>query len=398
MRDVDVRFERVGKDYRLSSGVENQMFSALDDVSLDVHRGESVGIVGRNGAGKSTMLKLLAGITSPTRGRIMIAGRIAALIEIGSGFHPELTGRENVFLSGAILGMRRREIAKKLDAIIEFAGVQKFVDTPVKWYSSGMYVRLGFAIAAHLEPDILLIDEVLAVGDAEFQAKCLQRIRGLKRDGVTTILISHDLSAVERLCDRAVLLDKGRVISDGAPAEVIADYHRQISPASAATTAGNLHAVRPALAVTNLSFVDPENPDTLTVRTGGPLAVTLRFATSERVDDLFFEVAFCSTDWKTRFATLQTTGTPALVSVEPPGGTVEFLCPALSLQPGAYYVAASARDAGTAQAINWFEGNSTLYVVADGPVMAGPVHIPHTWRLAQLHTADVSYRRTASLA
>ena len=170
-------------------------------------RGSSVGVIGRNGAGKSTLFKLLAGITAPTSGRIVLNGRLAALIEVGSGFHPELTGRENVFLSGAMLGMTRREIAGKLDRIVEFAGVRRFIDTPVKWYSSGMYVRLGFAIAAHLEPHILLVDEVLAVGDAEFQARCLQRIQELKAQGMTSLFISHDLTAIERLCDSAMLLE-----------------------------------------------------------------------------------------------------------------------------------------------------------------------------------------------
>ncbi|MGH9373055.1 MAG: ABC transporter ATP-binding protein, partial [Vicinamibacterales bacterium] len=187
MSAVDVMLQDVWKQYRLSAGRHAKTFWALRDVNLDVPRATSVGVIGRNGAGKSTLLKLLAGVTAPTRGRIVIHGRVAALIEVGSGFHPELTGRENVFLSGAILGMRRREIAAKLDRIVEFADVRRFLDTPVKWYSSGMYVRLGFAIAAHMEPDILLVDEVLAVGDAEFQVKCLQRIQELRRQGTTTV-------------------------------------------------------------------------------------------------------------------------------------------------------------------------------------------------------------------
>ena len=187
-----------------------------------------MGVIGRNGAGKSTLLKLLAGITAPTRGRIVIHGTVAALIEVGSGFHPELTGRENVFLSGAILGMGRREIAAKLESIVDFAGVGQFIDTPVKCYSSGYAVRLGFAVAAHLEADILLVDEVLAVGDdAEFQVKCLQRIQELRDRGVTSLFISHDLTAVERLCDSAILLEAGKIAATGAPAAVVAAYHRR---------------------------------------------------------------------------------------------------------------------------------------------------------------------------
>lgn len=199
-------------------------FWALRDVSFEVKRGESLGIIGANGAGKSTILKLLSSITTPTSGEIMINGRLSALIEVGSGFHPELTGRENIFLSGSILGMRRREIAAKLDSIVDFAGLSQFLDVPVKRYSSGMYVRLGFSIAAHLEPDILLLDEVLAVGDASFQAKCLDRITELERAGTTIVFISHDLTAVERVCDRAILLQQGEIVASGLPGEVIKRY------------------------------------------------------------------------------------------------------------------------------------------------------------------------------
>jgi lipopolysaccharide transport system ATP-binding protein len=203
----------------------SEPFWAVRDVSFQVKRGEALGIIGHNGAGKSTILKLLSNITAPTEGRITINGRLSALIEVGSGFHPELTGRENVFLSGSILGMRRREIAAKLDSIVEFAGVRQFIDTPVKRYSSGMHVRLGFAIAAHLEPDILLLDEVLAVGDAAFQAKCIQRIKELEVAGTTIVFISHDLTAVERLCQRVILMRKGQIASEGLPRDVIKEYH-----------------------------------------------------------------------------------------------------------------------------------------------------------------------------
>ena len=199
-------------------------FWALRDVSFQVGRGETLGIIGDNGAGKSTLLKLLSGVTSPTSGQITVRGRMSALIEVGSGFHPELTGRENVYLSGSILGMRRREITEKLERIIDFAGVRRFIDTPVKRYSSGMYLRLGFSIAAHLEPDILLLDEVLAVGDAEFQAKCMERISELHAHGRTIVFISHDLYAVEHLCRRVLLLGQGRILADGAPRDVIETY------------------------------------------------------------------------------------------------------------------------------------------------------------------------------
>ncbi len=239
---IDLSINHVSKRYRLrnpeSDGVSplqrfadrffprQHDFWALRDVSFEVPRGETIGIIGHNGAGKSTLMKLLSGITAPTEGEIRIRGRLAALIELGSGFHPELTGRENVFMSGSILGMRRREIQSKFDQIVDFAGIGEFVDVPVKWYSSGMYVRLGFAIAAHLDLDVLLVDEVLAVGDAAFQAKCFARIGELKRAGTTIVMITHDLGAIQRLASRAVLLDRGVVKRVGPVAEVISAYKR----------------------------------------------------------------------------------------------------------------------------------------------------------------------------
>lgn len=197
---------------------------ALDDVSFDVEEGEALGIIGRNGAGKSTLLKILARITTPTRGQAEIRGRVGSLLEVGTGFHAELTGRENVFLNGALLGMRRREISGKFDDIVEFSGVGKFIDTPVKRYSSGMYVRLAFSVAAHLEPEILIVDEVLAVGDAEFQRRCLGRMEDMSESGRTVLFVSHNMQAVSRLCDRAILLDGGRVVQQGPSPEVVAGY------------------------------------------------------------------------------------------------------------------------------------------------------------------------------
>ena len=220
-----------------SSATENgkgkQTFWALKDVSFDIKRGEVVGIIGRNGAGKSTLLKILSRITEPTEGGADIIGRVGSLLEVGTGFHPELTGRENIFLNGAILGMRKAEIERKFDEIVAFAEVEKFLDTPVKHYSSGMYVRLAFAVAAYMEPEILLVDEVLAVGDANFQKKCLGKIEELGSVGRTVLFVSHSMPNVLRLCSRAILLEGGRVVADGAPHEVTRRYlHSDIgSPA-----------------------------------------------------------------------------------------------------------------------------------------------------------------------
>jgi lipopolysaccharide transport system ATP-binding protein len=197
---------------------------ALRDVGFEVREGEVLGIIGRNGAGKSTLLKILTRITPPTRGRIEIYGRVSSLLEVGTGFHQELTGRENVYLNGTILGMTRREVNRKFDEIVEFAGVEKFLDTPVKRYSSGMSVRLAFAVAAHLEPEILIVDEVLAVGDAAFQKKCINKMRDVGRSGRTILFVSHNMPAVKMLCSRAVLLNDGRLVMDGTPDDVVAAY------------------------------------------------------------------------------------------------------------------------------------------------------------------------------
>jgi lipopolysaccharide transport system ATP-binding protein len=197
---------------------------ALRDVSFELRQGEVVGVIGRNGAGKTTLLKVLSRITEPTTGTVALRGRVGSLLEVGTGFHPELTGRENVFMSGAVLGMRRAEITRKFDEIVDFAGIGQFLDTPVKRYSSGMQVRLGFAVAAHLEPEILFIDEVLAVGDAEFQKKCLGKMSELGRGGRTILFVSHSMPAILRLCEQAVLLDHGRAVTSGPTPEVVRAY------------------------------------------------------------------------------------------------------------------------------------------------------------------------------
>lgn len=199
-------------------------FWALKDINLEIKQGEKIGIIGRNGAGKSTLLKILSRITEPTTGKVQIKGRVASLLEVGTGFHPELTGRENIFLNGAILGMRKQEIRRKFDEIVDFSGVEKFLDTPVKRYSSGMYVRLAFAVAAHLEPEILLIDEVLAVGDAEFQKKCLGKMDDVAKQGRTVLFVSHNMTAVKSLCNRGILLVNGEIKHLSSVEETIGKY------------------------------------------------------------------------------------------------------------------------------------------------------------------------------
>jgi lipopolysaccharide transport system ATP-binding protein len=213
------------KTKQITGLIKKEEFWALKDVNFEVQPGEVIGIIGSNGAGKSTLLKILSQITPPTTGEIRINGRVGSLLEVGTGFHPELTGRENILLNGAILGMKKKEIIKKFDAIVEFAGIEKFLDTPVKYYSSGMYVRLAFSVAAHMEPDILIVDEVLAVGDAEFQKKCLGKMEEVtQKEGRTILFVSHNMAAIKRLCSNCILLKNGEIIKSGKTSEVL-DYY-----------------------------------------------------------------------------------------------------------------------------------------------------------------------------
>jgi lipopolysaccharide transport system ATP-binding protein len=224
MRGKEDPFLKVGMTNDRSSGGTSDVVYSLNHVSFEVEAGESLAIVGRNGAGKSTLLKILSRITSPTSGEIRVKGRVASLLEVGTGFHPELTGKDNIFLNGSILGMRKKEIQEKLDEIIEFSGVGRYIDTPVKRYSSGMYVRLAFAVAAHLEPEILVVDEVLAVGDADFQKKCLGKMKDVSGEGRTVLFVSHNMAAVKSLCRSAILLKHGTVVKRGTSDEVVSTY------------------------------------------------------------------------------------------------------------------------------------------------------------------------------
>jgi lipopolysaccharide transport system ATP-binding protein len=225
VKGIASKTRQIFKGGQLIAGDELEEFWALKDLHFEIKQGERVGIIGRNGAGKSTLLKVLSRITEPTTGRVTIRGRVASLLEVGTGFHPELTGRENIYLNGAILGMGRVEIKKKFDEIVDFSGVEKFLDTPVKRYSSGMYVRLAFAVAAHLEPEILVVDEVLAVGDAEFQKKCLGKMEDVStKEGRTVLFVSHNMQAIRNLCTDSILLENGNIISIGKSNKVIEEY------------------------------------------------------------------------------------------------------------------------------------------------------------------------------
>jgi lipopolysaccharide transport system ATP-binding protein len=300
MRKV-LRVENVGKSYRLgeiSRGLffddlrsrltgrktaqraDSQLFWALRNVSFDIQEGEVVGLLGRNGAGKSTLLKIVSQITSPTQGTVKMRGRVASLLEVGTGFHVELTGRDNVFLNGMILGMTRREVARKFDEIVEFSGVEKFIDTPVKRYSVGMRVRLAFAVAAHLEAEILLIDEVLAVGDAVFQQKCLGKIGQVSRSGRTVLFVSHDAAAIQSLCTRGIVLENGTVAFDGGQEEAIEFY-----AATRAAMTNDLRARKDRtgsgeIRVVGLELRDSDDEPLKAIRAGDEMRIALQFERS----------------------------------------------------------------------------------------------------------------------
>jgi lipopolysaccharide transport system ATP-binding protein len=294
---------------RLSGNVAaEERIWALKDVSFDVKEGEVVGIIGRNGAGKSTLLKVLSRITAPTEGRVRIRGRVSSLLEVGTGFHPELTGRENIYLNGAILGMSREEIRRKLDDIIEFSGVEKFLDTPVKRYSSGMSVRLAFAVAAHLEPDILIVDEVLAVGDAEFQRKCLGKMNDIAGGGRTVLFVSHNMGALRQLCSRALLLKTGRTMFEGPVDDTITAYLSDFDSKNGSQTEwiwrGDGAPGNADVRLRRVSIVG-EASQSLTFRPDESVSITIEYEQlrsiramrlSLRIITAFGEVAFATTD------------------------------------------------------------------------------------------------------
>ena len=265
--------------------LRHQEFWAVDDVSFSIEEGETLGVIGHNGAGKTTLLKLLNGIFWPDRGKIRIWGRVGALIEVGAGFHPLLTGRENIYLNGAILGMSEKEIRAKFDTIVDFAGVGDFIDTPVKCYSSGMFVRLGFAVAAHCDPHILLVDEVLAVGDMSFQSKCRERIRELKKKGTTIVLVSHSLYTVNFVCGRTLVMGKGKKVFDGPTSDAIDFYRSAMAQENPVACRGTGE-----LTIKEIRLLDGVSSSCQELATGDPLCVRIHYEAEKAIDAAVFNV------------------------------------------------------------------------------------------------------------
>lgn len=313
---------------KAASDLESNDFWAVRDVSFEVKPGEALGIIGPNGAGKSTTLKLLTRILKPTRGSCQVRGRVGALIEVAAGFHPDLTGRENVFLQGAIMGMKRAEILTRFDEIVEFAGVGDFIDTQVKRYSSGMNARLGFAIAAHLDPDVMIIDEVLSVGDAGFQDKCVRHMRGMIKRGVPVVFVSHNLPAIIDLCTRCVVINRGTVVFSGATPDAVQEYRT-----STAAVVSDDGEYRP-ISIAGVQLLDHGEPSSGVIETHGDLTVRIRYKVNEPVKNPHFAVDIHRGDGVYCFGagTFQTMNLGELIV----DGTIDMKLPRLSLLPGCY--------------------------------------------------------------
>lgn len=331
--------ERLTSLFRRKPASANE-FWALKGVSFEVKPGEVFGIIGRNGAGKSTLLKVLSRIAEPTSGRASLRGRVGSLLEVGTGFHPELTGRENVFLNGSVLGMSHREIKRNFDAIVAFAGVEQFIDTPVKRYSSGMYVRLAFAVAAHLEPEILIVDEVLAVGDSEFQKKCVEKMRAVSRTGRTILLVSHNLALVESLCSRALTLRRGEGVGVGPAAEQVAKYMAESRADAEAAIDLRAHPQRQAGAtpmLTGLTLLADGQESTI-ARMDGSFGFELTYELPRKPRDLRVGVILENAHGVKLTVATPTYECPHLLDDPPAVGRVRAEIPAHNLVAGTYYL------------------------------------------------------------
>ena len=346
-RERDVRATNLGEAIveRIRNPLkrsQTETFWALKEIDLEIKKGEVVGVIGRNGAGKSTLLKILSRITEPTTGRIELFGRVGSLLEVGTGFHPELTGRENIYLNGAILGMRKSEITRQFDAIVDFAGIEKFLDTPVKRYSSGMYVRLAFAVAAHLNPEILIVDEVLAVGDAEFQKKCMGKMKDVAGDGRTVLFVSHNLGAVSDLCSRSIYLQRGAVIADDSSEIVVRKYFQDAST----NLLGKLHPDLVNLVTKNRRFCflraelnDANGTARRDFSIRESLQLEIAFKAEEELSNIDLSVRIMRFDGVAVFTSLQSESSPESLNTSRIGcHAYRLSIPGMFLLPGDYYI------------------------------------------------------------
>ncbi|MFQ6109039.1 MAG: ABC transporter ATP-binding protein [Candidatus Aminicenantales bacterium] len=367
-------------------------FWALKNISMYIKQGETIGIIGENGSGKSTLLKLMAKIIYPDDGQIETHGKIAALIEIGAGFHSELSGRENIYINGSILGLTKKEIDENLARIIAFSGLEDFIDNPIKTYSSGMYVRLGFSIAIHVNPDILLVDEILAVGDESFQKKCFQKIERFKNEGKTIVLVSHDLTSVEKICDRVFLLDKGLIAAEGDPVEVISHYHRilyekeekQLSAEEARPeiTASEKNRWGSGEAeITQIEFLDKSDAERQVFKPGDFMKVRIHYVAHQRIKNPVFGVAFYREEGIHLTGPNTKTSGYNIDSIRG-RGFIEYIIPSIPFLPGTYFFTASIYDHSCLHAYDHWERCSQFSLVEGDRIKEryGVVHIPSEWR------------------
>lgn len=377
-------------------------FYALKNIMMDIKKGETVGIIGENGSGKSTLLKLMAKILFPDEGYISTKGKIAALIEIGAGFHSELSGRENIYINGSILGFTKKEIDASLEEIIDFSGLERFIDNPIKTYSSGMYVRLGFSIAIHVNPDVLLIDEILAVGDEKFQKKCLQKINGFKSEGKTIVIVSHDLGTIQTICDRVYLLDNGLLVSEGHPVNVISEYHKilykkeerglrleekepaqedvapqkEMPPVSEPNRWGSKEAE-----ISSVEFFNDQNTKCEVFKTGDFMKVRINYIAHKRIKMPVFGIAFYREEGIHINGPNTKTSDYNIEHIEGKG-FIEYIINSIPFLPGTYFFTAAIYDFSCLHAYDHWERCFRFNVVESDKIKEryGVVYIPSEWR------------------
>jgi ABC-type polysaccharide/polyol phosphate transport system ATPase subunit len=372
-------------------------FWALKDINMCIEKGKTIGFVGRNGSGKSTLLKLISKILYPDGGTIETNGKISTLIELGSGFHPDLTGRENVYINASILGFSRSEVNEKFKDIVAFSGLEEFIDNPVKTYSSGMYVRLGFSVAININPDILLVDEVLAVGDETFQKKCLKKIFEFKKEGKTIIFVSHDLQTIEQLCDRVFLLHNGRLVKEGKPIEVISEYHRlligtsQLNVMEGGQWQGNgnnqLNGKNrwgsKEVEITDVLFLDKTEKEVEFIKTGEPLLIRIYYKAQTKIENPVFGIAVYS-DTGVHITGPNTRKQHVSINSIEGQGYVEYKMKRVPLLPGTYYFSTAIYDYSGLQAFDHWEQHWKFHVVESEKMAEryGLITIPSEWRLS----------------
>jgi ABC-2 type transport system ATP-binding protein len=374
------------KEKVLSRGHRYDEFWALRDIDLSIPVGTTLGIIGPNGSGKSTLLKTMAKILTPNRGVVRVNGTMSSLLELGIGFHPELTGRENVFLSGSLLGQTRSDVEQRYDSIVEFADIEEFMDTPVKNYSTGMYARLAFAVAVSVEPEILLVDEVLSVGDENFQMRCYERISEFRRQGRTIVLVSHSLDTIRSLCDEAVWVDEGVIRQAGEAHEVVASYLAEVhgspdvDPMLALT--GRRLGTGDAL-ITKVAFLDETGAPTTSFHTGKQMTVRLRYQASRPVYDVSCAVTIFRAETLVLLFSQNTRegGVPLDLSGE---GTIEFTIPELPLLKGSYLMSVALHDHMAKKVYDWHERRYSFLVFENPelPYAGGLMHVPSEWKVS----------------